>query len=293
MIAVILTYGILAFTFLLSKVTITYAHPLFIVTVRLLLAGIGLLSYAAFTEGKVVIDRFIRSHFLLLFIVSGLHAYLPFILEFYALTTISATKASAFYGLTPLIVTAIAWKKEGYRLNAFKMSALLLGFFATLLLINVPIHSLFFMQGHLPSLHETALLLSVITSGYAWFFIKDLMKEGYSPVLINGLTMTVGGILSLLTVVVIDATLLFTFESAVWPSLLSLTFFSHGAFYIFYSYLTRTYSLPLLTTAGMLCPAFTAVVSRLFLSETIYAMDITALSLIGASLVLLTYGESE
>jgi len=92
-------------------------------------------------------------------------------------------------------------------------------------------------------------------------------------VLINGTTMLLGGIASLLTKLFVGCPgqPLWTEFWPTFGSAIILVIISNIAGYNMYCYLLKRYSITLLSLSGLLCPVFGALFSWLFLHELISA----------------------
>jgi drug/metabolite transporter (DMT)-like permease len=124
---------------------------------------------------------------------------------------------------------------------------------------------LFFM-----SWPEVATILSVFSYSYGWIIMRTLVREkNYSPMMVNGISMSIGGFLALITA--------FIFEGF-FPVTALLPFFGLLSFIIIisniichnlYGYLLRKYSTTFLAFTSFLGSPFAALYGFVLKSESI------------------------
>lgn len=267
MLLVVLLYAVLAITFILAKNALMYASPCFLIGFRMTLAGTLLLGYQWWKSPRNFASFKIKDSGRF-FITSLFHIYFAFILEFWALQYLTALKTVLIYSLTPFISALLAYVLHNERLTFIKVIGIVIG---TLGIVPV-----LFAQGldergtanlWAISLPEVVLFFAVFSAAFAWFLVKGLMDKGYHFAFINGITMLVGGILSLLTSFVIEG---ITPAVTNWPSFLFwislLILFANGIFYNMYGWLMNYYPITLISFAGFLCPTFATLFEWLFMS---------------------------
>lgn len=267
---VIVLYAVLAATFTLAKNALFYASPCFLIGFRMILAGTILLGYQLFKK-RNVLSSIRPKDYSKFFVTALFHIYFAFILEFWALQYISALKTVLIYSLTPFISAILAYLLQGHKLTKLKVTGIVIG---TAGLIPVLLSQSTGEQGFATlfalSMPEVVLLCAVFSAAYAWFRVKDLMDKGYHFALINGITMLIGGILSLLTSFIVEG-----IHPAVsdWSGflfwVLLLVLFANGIFYNMYGWLMSRYSITFISFAGFLCPTFATLFEWLFFSGVI------------------------
>lgn len=270
MFLVFLEYLILASTFTIAKITLFYAKPFFIIGFRMILAGIILIAFKYFTDKKSLVIE--KKDYWLFFKSSIFHVYLAFIPEFWALQYLTSSKTNLIYSATPFIAAILSYFIFAEKLTRKKIIGMLIGVFGLVpifLTQTDPRESA--MQIFSFSLPELVLLCAVFSATYAWFIIKKLMNKGHSLVVINGISMFVGGVFSLLTSFVfegIKTSPVFDF----WPFLfwvLLLILVANVISYNLYAWLIKQHSITFVTFAGFLCPVFGAFLGWFFLGEHI------------------------
>lgn len=264
----IANYALLSLTFVISKQVVALAHPLIVVSLRMIAAGSLLLGFTALRNRaqlnikKADLGLFLKTAFF--------HIYLAFLAEFWALQYLPSAHVNMIYSFTPLCSASLSYLINKEILSFGKLCALGLGliglsptFFTDHLLGPGPFDKVRLMA-------EAALLVAVFSSTYAWFDISRLMKS-HSIVLINGLSMLIGGIGALLTsFIALDP---HDFTIAQPQSLVlhiaSLIILSNILFYNLFGALLKHYSLNLLTFSGLLSPLFGAVWGKILLGEEV------------------------
>lgn len=231
------------------------------------MAGTMLLGYQLYKKPKIL-QSIKPSDYRLFFTTALFHIYFAFILEFWALQYISALKTVLIYSLTPFISAILSYVLLDHKLTLLKVTGVMIG---TIGLIPILLSQTTGEQGFATlfylSLPEVVLLGAVFCAAYAWFRVKNLMDKGYHFALINGITMLIGGILSLVTSSIFEG-----FTSAVtdWQNflfwVLLLVIFANGIFYNMYGWLLNRYSITFISFAGFLCPTFATLFEWLFMS---------------------------
>ena len=287
MILVVLLYAILASTFVIAKIALSFAKPFFLIAFRMTVAGTLLLSYFwLFNRKNFYLNK---KDLWLFFKVSLFHVYFAFIPEFWSLQYLSSSKVNLIYSATPFIAAVLSYFLLKEKLGLKKFTGMLIG-----LLGLIPI---FMTQTDIReagmqllsiSLPEVVLMCAVFSAAYAWFIVKELMGRGYSMIMINGVAMLLGGLLSFPTSFVIEGfgiSPIFDF----WPFLrwtLLLIFVANIVVYNYYAWLLKRYSITFVISSGFLCPIFGAFYGWFFLSELITWHYFASLACVMAGLYL-------
>lgn len=123
------------------------------------------------------------------------------------------------------------------------------------------------------NLPEIVTILSVACYAYSWIPIKELInKKKYSPWLINGIAMLVGGLGAAVTSLFCDGWYSGASPITDWYALSWHLFFmiSIGVFcYILYAYLLKSFSTTLVSFFCFTEPFFAALYGWYFLGETV------------------------
>ncbi|MCL4361392.1 DMT family transporter [Candidatus Dependentiae bacterium] len=264
MILFFILYALLALSFVFAKIALNYSAPVFLIALRMSLAGILLLGYQFFLNSKKLIIK--KNDVWLFFKTSLFHIYIAFTLEFWALRYLSSSKTNIIYTTTPFLTALLAYLIYGSKLTFYKTVGMLIGLFGLLPIILTHIAQEGSMLAGI-SFPEVIMLISVICSAYAWFLVKDLMNKNYSLLIINGYAMLIGGILAFFTSYIIGEQMNLNWNLILWISLLILV--SNILFYNLYAWLMHLYSLTFLSFAGFLSPIFGAIFGYLILNEKI------------------------
>ncbi len=268
MILVALMYAILASTFIFAKKAVSYANPCFLIGFRMCLAGSLLLAYSwLFNRSDFVVKR---RDWWLFFKTALFHIYFAFILEFWALQYLTALKTTIIYSATPFVAAVLSYMLLKETLSYKKVLGIVIGVggLAPVVLAQTSLsEGVSFGRISLP---EGVLFGAVVSASYAWFLVKRLMDKGYGLVLINGVAMVMGGLLSLVTAIFVEG---FSAPVSDWSSflfwLLLLIFSANIVVYNFYGWLLKRYSITFLGFAGWLCPCFGALYEWFFMGGRI------------------------
>jgi len=264
MFLIIILYFILALTFVFAKNAVLICSPVFFIGVRMTIAGFLLLLPEIIRNKKLLPCCVKRSDVFLFVLVTFFHIYIPFLGEFWALQYVDALKVNFLFALTPffaIILESIFYQKIP---SLQKIIGTLIGFVALFLILHIHgNHETWSFSQFFSLTFPEFILLTVVMSGtLAWFYIKKLTAKDFSIATINGLSMFVGGILSLITA--------FLFENIViknqlefFKQLALLILFSNIIFYNLYGKLLQYYSISFLTVCGFLVPFFGMVIESI------------------------------
>jgi drug/metabolite transporter (DMT)-like permease len=269
-------------TFTISKILIGFAPPMYVIGIRMTLAG-GLLSMLAlaFTKARKHFDK--KSCFYLAQI-SLFGICLPYLLRYWALQFLPVIKTAVIYNTAPFGTFIFSYFLLKERSSLRKWLGLSVGFLAIfpLLLSGKDIGPKAF--GFL-SWPEIAMIVAVLSFSYSWVIVKKLiMRTHASPFIINGISMFFGGICALLASYTLETnhTIANPKTFVLWLALIILI--TNGICYNLYAYLLNRYSATLLSLAGLMAPISAAITSWLYFGETL-TMD----TVFSAGLVLIGF----
>ncbi len=295
MILVFILYALLASTFIFSVESLSYSEPLFLIGFRMLIAGGMLLGWQFFADRRAI---FIPKKDWGIFLkVSLFHIYLAFILDFWSLQYLSALKANVIYATTPFVTALLSYFLIKERLRLVQIIGMLVGTLSIVPVCLVPnVHACVGFGGLASfGLPEMALLGAVCSSSYAWFIVKDLMGRGYGLLVINGVAMLVGGVLSMATWVVKDSIVGFTPPVTDWTWFLiwlfALILAANILFYNLYGWLLKSYSLTFIALAGFLSPSFGVLYEWLFMGRPVTWHYAVSIGLVALGLYIFYSGE--
>ncbi|MBX9831075.1 DMT family transporter [Candidatus Babeliales bacterium] len=256
-------------TLTISKILIGFANPIFVIAIRMLIAGALLTAYATFIgrKKKVTIDAMSLFYIAQIGVIG---IYLPYVLRYWALSYLPVIKAALIYNLAPFVSFFFSYLFFKEKATKRKWCGLLIGFVA---IIPVLVARSQVEQaagiGFL-SWPEIAMLVSVSCFSYCWVVMKKLVMHTEIPApQFNGLNMLIGGTCAMGTAHFIGAPMQINEPSTffLWLGLIILV--TNFICYNLYAHLLKRYSATLLSLAGLLAPVSAAVTSWLYFNEAI------------------------
>lgn len=262
-------YTICAATFTLAKYSILCAQPIFGVGVRFLVAGGLFIPLAIALKKWRKIKRADWGLFLQIGLVGIFGAYAC---DLWSLQYITSTESSLFFNLSPFASALFSYFWFGERMTVTKWAGLLVGFSSVPLLLCVgdtgcQIPLLFHGSRLLPIL---AVCCAVAGGAYNWIVVRELVKNrGYQPLMVNGITMTIGGFCALITGILLEPSPLIFGDNYGRFIIITLlnAIITGGLFSTLYGWLLKKYTATLLSFAGCLTPVLTAILGWTFLGE--------------------------
>ncbi len=272
MILVILLFAMFASLFGLSKDTLQYSEPFFLIGSRMAFAGLMLLLHQFIFNRKSF--NFKVSHLKSLFLLGFLNIYLTNIAEIWGIQHMISAKACLIYSLSPFLAALVAYIVLKEMLSLKKWIGLCIGFMGLIPIFMTQSTSDQFAQDISGvSLPEIALLTAVFCSVYGWILLKKVINDyQYTPLLANGISMTLGGSLALLHSY---------FSGEAWDPIpvtsvapfiqntIIMCVISNFICYNLYGYLLKRYSATFMSFAGLVTPFFASFFGWYFLEETI------------------------
>lgn len=268
---VILLYALFASVFTIAKLGLGYTEPFFFVGSRMCLAGLLMLAYQMFIKKEAFKINFNLA--CKLFLLALFNIFLTNTFEFWGLKYLTSFKTCFIYSLSPFLSALFSYFIFAEVLTWKKWLGLSIGFLGLvpILLSQTDVEN---SVGQLLFLSwpELSLLGAVICSVYGWILLRQCVNEGgISPVLANGVSMTVGGAMALLQSMMLE-----TWDPipvSDWLPFMGcavlLIIISNLICYNLYGYLLRQFSATFMSFAGFTTPIFTALFGWLFLNEMI------------------------
>jgi drug/metabolite transporter (DMT)-like permease len=268
---VFLLYALFASVFTIAKTGLEYAHPFFLVGTRMMAAGLLLLAYQYLFDRSQF--RFKAVHFWKLLQLSLFNIYLTNAFEFWGLQYLTSFKTCFIYSLSPFISALISYMVFSEKLSMKKWCGLLVGFLGFIPILVTHTQSEASMGSlFLFSWPELSVMLAAICSVYGWILLKQLVhEEGYTPMIVNGLSMLIGGGISLVHSGIVEPWDPIP-VTEILPFLqcnVLLIVISNLICYNLYGALLKRYSATFMSFAGSMTPLFTALFGRLFLNEVV------------------------
>jgi len=266
---ILILYALFASTFTLAKAGLFFAKPLFLITCRMIIAGSLMLLYVHFCMQKKI--HVARKYYGLMIQAIIFHIFLSFALEFSAMQYLTSSKACLLYSLSPFVAALFSYFSFNERMTFKKFLGLFIGFAGFIPTIVAPAWQEGFSWGFLSGA-ELMLILSVVFSTYGWIVVRQLVQAGYSTLLINGIAMLGGGLLSGISSIYFENAL---HVPAVFDTqrffviLVAQIIIASGICYNLYAFLLNYYTATFLAFAGFICPLFAAFFGWLFLHEII------------------------
>lgn len=267
MILVLFLYAILASTFTVGKMLLSFVPPLFLIGLRMTVSGIILLiGYYFFSNNN---NKIALKDWAMFIVISFLHILIPYATEFLALQSTAPSNAALMFNLSPFFSAMFSYLYFSEKMSRSKWLGLAIGFFG--LIYFVGLNSLSFAGFFDLNFSYVLLLVSVATSSLAWVMIRQFVKnKNYSIVLINGFAMLLGGLESFMASYFYGEIVDFPWKDIKpFIGLFFTIFVCANTFYNFYGFLLKKYSATFLSFMGIITPLITAFFDWLFLGLTI------------------------
>lgn len=290
---VVLLNALFATTFVVAKIVLSYTKPIFLVGVSMAIGGLLQLVYMGIKNPKkcVIAMRDVG----LFAQVSIFSIVFSYGLQFWGMQYMPVFKSCFLYNFGPFASYLIAAFLFKEKMKLKKWLGLLVGFIGIIpILISTSPAEQGQSIGMLISLPEIAVIASVVCYSYGWFIIRILVHDRhYSPLLVNGIAMFLGGIVTLISVPLIEGPI-------VIHEMLPFFYLLSGMILVeflicnnLYAYLLDKYSETFVSFSTFSIPLFGALYSWFFLSEHITWHFFVSSLIVAAAIALFYSAEHE
>jgi drug/metabolite transporter (DMT)-like permease len=261
-----LLYLLVSFAFILNKESLSFATPFFLVGLRLLVAGgLLLIYYKFFRKQKIAIKN---KDWVLFLIIAVFGAFITNSFDLWGLQYLYAAKVSLIYMLSPFFGAIISYFFLKEPLSKSKFLGLFLGLGGLfVLLLGGKTGKLYDF-----SLADAAVIVAAFTTVIGWTAMKALVDDrSYSPILVNGISLSIGGCLSFCASLILESWNPLPVTNALYcmTFVIAAALVAHIISYNLYAYLLKRYTVVFMTFASLCAPLFTAVLAYLFLGERV------------------------
>ena len=233
-------------------------------------------------------------HFFLLALFT---IYLTNVFEFWGLKYLTSFKTCFIYSLSPFLSALLSYFILKERLSVKKWAGLVVGFLGFIpILLSQTASEEAGGQLWIFSWAELSVLLAAICSVYGWILLKQSVShQGYSPIMVNGVCMSIGGLMALFQSAVfenwtpIPVTEIYPFAICT----LILIIVSNFIAYNLYGFLLKKHSATFMSFAGLTTPLFTALFGWLILDEVVTFPFYVSFIIVGLGLILFYREELE
>lgn len=264
MIQIVALYLIVASTFTLGKMLLAYLPPIFLIGLRMTVAGLMILIFNYFSGQKIFLKPI---HGLFFFVLSWIHIFIPYITEFIGLQTMSPSCAALIFNLMPCFTAFFSYILFKECMTIKKWIGFAISFMGVLYMIPSDNFVCYqsFNKGYI------LMLISVISCSLGWTLVKKMLSWGYSILQINGCAMFLGGLESLIVAHLFEASPVtgWYYNGYFWALFAAIIIIANFIFYNFYGYLLHRYSATLLSFVGFVTPLFTALYDYVFLGISV------------------------
>jgi len=253
--------------FALSKMTLSYAPPIFLTAIRMLFAGFLLVGYLLVRK-RLKINK---KQFVAIALFAFFSVYLTNILEFWGVQHLTAAKTCFIYSLTPFFSALFSYLHFKEKMTPKKWLGLGIGLvgMVPVFLIQTGSENLF-SSLFIFSQPELAIIGATLFSAYGWVLLRLLVKKNaLSPLIANGLSMLIGGGMALTHSFFADSWAPTPIVAGGFmpmiKGLVLMTVISNIICYNLYGWLLKKYTATFMSFVGLLSPIFASLTEWMIL----------------------------
>lgn len=288
-----LLYFLWSLAFPIGKKLLEYSPPVFLTGTRMILGALVLLGFTAIFQRKSL-QKISAKGWLALGVLGFFSIFLSNILEFWSLRQLASAKVCFLYSLSPFLTAVLSYFHFKEKMTLRKWVGILIGMLGFIPVLMLSSDGSFNSLLSI-SLAEISMFFAVFFAVYGWIVLRMLVKDSQiSPPIANGISMLIGGVLSIITSLFIDSWNPVPIKAGMLGNLsgllIFLTIISNVICYNLYGYLLKKYTATVLSFFGLLSPIFASIHGYFILGEPISPVILlsTGIVLLGLRLV---YGE--
>jgi drug/metabolite transporter (DMT)-like permease len=270
---IILMYALWASSMPISKYMLRFSSPLFLAGARFFVSGVAIFAYQYFwNRGSF---KFQKKHWWSYAEIALFGVCITYMLRFWALQDMSATKTCFLYNLSPFVSSFYSYLMFRERITPRQWLGLTIGFLGLIPILTTSSGPEARMGEFLYiSWQEFAVLISIATHSYSWIVMRKLVRyKNFSAMAVNGITMTAGGLALLLGSLFFEVwyqgTQPVTEVGTFFTWLIVVVLLSNVICHNMYASLLKKYTATFMSFAGFIAPLFTALYGWAFLDEII------------------------
>ena len=253
-------------TFTISKILIGFSSPIFVIGIRMVIAGAILCVLALLLKKRY---RFNRLEWGYIFQISFFGIFLPYTLRYWSQQYLPVIKTAIIYNVAPFGAFLFSRLLLKERSSLRKWMGLCVGFCAIVPILIDDRHVGGNAFGFI-SWPELAMLGAVFSFSYSWVIMKKLVtRNRTSPIILNGISMLIGGVCALMSSFSLETnhTLSNPTQFFLWLALIIII--TNMICYNLYAYLLTKHSATLLSLAGLMAPFSAGITSWLYFGEAL------------------------
>lgn len=250
-----------------NKFILYYLPATLFVGIRMIIAGPLIFIFNAIKHKNINIKK-ITDNIILILGAAIFTSYLPVIFKSFALQKLPSSQAAFLGTLDPFITAILSKLMFNTKLTKNNLLGMLIGALGVIILNINNIISLKLEFNYA----QILAICAIIISRYGWILVQKLIKEqNITPEQISSITMTLGGILALLTSLFFENTTKISIPSStIFYTLLTYTIAIGNMLGLtLYAYLLKKYSITYLSLCSFLVPLFVQILGWIFLNEPI------------------------
>ena len=268
---VIFTYAIWSSNLSIGKLILQNSSPLFATGLRMVLASLLILTYLFFKNRSQLKIR--KKSIFPLLAISLSSIYITNNLEFWSLKYLTVGKTSFLFGLNFFFVPIFSYLYLQEKVNWKKGIGLLIGFTGKLSILFVKSENESLLKAFsLFSIPELVMVVAAISCAFGKIQTRVLVsRQEVSPLMINGYTMLLGGLFSLIHSLCVESWTPTPIIEGQYGGFFKTIFFmlliSNLFGFNMYGFLLKKYSATLLSFFSLLVPIFSSVYGWVLLGE--------------------------
>ena len=198
MLIVFVTFALLASAITVNKLILAVLPPILAVAVRMLVAGVIIISYCLFKKSERIKLSYLKQDLVVILGVALLTTSVPSLLKSYALKNMLSSKVTLLGSIDPFVTAVYSYFLFNEKVTLNKLWGIIISVIGlSILVVSTTNTEIGVASFGILSYPEIATFLSVAISRYGWMIVQMLLKrERYSPLELNGVTMTITGIVA-------------------------------------------------------------------------------------------------
>ncbi len=279
---IFLAFSLFASAITANKVILYALNAQYLVGIRMTAGALLLALLLYFRTRKLFTWSIVTSFFSWILVIALFTTYFPSNLKAYALTHMPSAKMAFFGTLDPFVTALYSYFWFNERLTKQQWLGILLGFAGMMILIygSTPLEETWFSIVSYP---EFAAFFAIVLSRFGWIQAQQLLKkEHFTPVQLNILLMSIGGVISLTSAYLLGLTSIGTLPDLPVLNMLPLSPSGQLGFflgwtilmgnvlgYTLYGYALKKYSTTFIPLAGFMIPLLVQLFGWLLLGEAL------------------------